>query len=145
MFVPRFSDSEKAPAKRMTPEMTNQMPITTTNAVSAPNGFLMRIRPAMMLITPSTATRPRPCSPLPAIEAISSKMPSISRKMPMITAIVWSEMLGQTSTMSPAASVSRPNSRNSHQRLRNALSSSGIGADTGDSSVGALWGRVNGM
>jgi hypothetical protein len=25
------------------------------------------------------------------------------------------------------------------------LSSSGMGADTGDSSVGALWGRLNGM
>ena len=87
MFVPRYSESENAATKRATPETMNQIPTMITSAASALNGCFTRIRPAMMLSTPSIATSPRP-SPLPAIDAITSMTPSTSRKIPMITAIV---------------------------------------------------------
>ena len=100
-----------------------------TSTASALNGCFTRISPAMMLSTPIIATSPRP-SPLPAIEAITSMTPSTSRKIPMITAIVTSDGPGQKIRTTPAASVTTPNTTNSHQRLRKSFRASGMFVDT---------------
>ena len=68
----------------------------------------------MAVTTPSSATSPR-LGVLRMNEAMSSMMPSASRKIPAITASVARLFPGSNKTITPATMLSTPTSTNSHQ------------------------------
>jgi hypothetical protein len=101
---------------RTMPLTSSHRPSSRARTTIAPNGWRIRITPAIALTMPTIATRPRSTG-ASTNEMTISRMPSTSRKTPVITASVARLIDGLASTITPTTTPSSPTRTKIHHAL----------------------------